>query len=46
MQAKDLGPTEGQGETQTALRAIKFDAAGPFLFEAVLDGSGNIHLTT
>jgi hypothetical protein len=31
MQAKEYSPTDGQGETRPALRAIKFDAAGPFL---------------
>jgi hypothetical protein len=33
MQAKDNGPTEGQGETRPAPRAITFDAAGPFHFQ-------------
>jgi hypothetical protein len=32
MQANEYRPTEGQGETRPAPRAIKFDAAGPFLF--------------
>jgi hypothetical protein len=34
MQAKENRPTEGQGETRPAPRAITFDAAGPFLFKS------------
>jgi hypothetical protein len=38
MQAKVMSPTEGQGKTQPAPRAIKFDAAGLFLFQMDFKG--------